>query len=125
MQRANPKLSLIRARIRQRPQPTPGKNLLKLFSQNLMHQAIRCQRLATVKQEWRAIEARDRAARFFHDQHTSRRVPRIEIELPEAVKASAGHVAQIERGRSSAAYAVRSQRDLVVEVNIRILVPLV
>src|ERR1039458_6221458 len=47
------------------------------------------------------------------------------MESPEAVEASRGHVAQIERGRSRPPYSVRVQRDLVIKINIRILVPLV
>ena len=72
-----------------------------------------------------ALEIRHFAAGFFDNQHACRRVPGIEIELPEAVEASAGHTAQVERRRTRPPHAVRAQSDLMIEVNVRILVPLV
>ncbi len=90
-----------------------------------MQQAIRGHRFAAVEFKWRSIETSHFAASLFHDQHARCRVPGIEIKLPEAVEAPGSYVAQIERSRARPAHSVRVQRDLVIEVNIRILVPLV
>src|ERR1022692_2282407 len=90
-----------------------------------MHKSVGRQRLAAVDLKRRPVEAADLSASYFHDEHTRGRIPRIEIEFPETVEAPAGYVAQIQRSRSRAAHAVGAQRDLVVEVNIRVLVPLV
>ena len=90
-----------------------------------MQQTIRGQGLTAVELEGPAFEIRHFAARLFDNQHTRGRVPGIEIELPEAVEASAGHAAQVEGRRTCTPHAVGAQRDLVIEVNIRILVPLV
>ena len=89
-----------------------------------MHQTIRRHRLTAVDSKFRSVEAADLAAGFFHDEHARSRVPGIEIKFPETVEATASHIAQIEGGRSRAPHAVSAQRNLVVKMNIRILVPL-
>ena len=70
-----------------------------------------------------ASKSGDLAAGFLDDQDPRRRVPRVEIELPEAIKSTARNAGQIQRCRPSTSHPVRSQRELMVEVNIRILVP--
>ncbi len=89
-----------------------------------MHQPVRGQRLTAIDLKWSAIEVADSSASFLHNQDAGRRVPGIEIEFPETVEASAGHIAQVESRRPGAAHAVRAQRDLVIEKNIGIFVPL-
>ena len=106
--------------------PAPsGKDFLELRSRASWIRPFeaRVSRLSSSK--GRSIEARYFAAGLLHDQHAGRRVPGIEIELPEAVEAPGRHVAQIERRRARAAHAMGMQRDLVIKVNVRILVPLV
>src|SRR5580698_3764546 len=90
-----------------------------------MHQTIRRHRLTAADSKLRSVEAADLAAGLFHNEHPRSRVPGIEIEFPETVEASAGHIAQIERRRSRAPHAVSAQRDLVIEVDIWIFMPLV
>ena len=63
-------------------------------------------------------------SRLFHDQHTCRSVPRIEVKFPEALEPSRGNIAEIERRRSRPSHAMRTQSELVIKINIRILVPL-
>ena len=90
-----------------------------------MQQAVGGQGLPAVEFKRQSIETGHFAAGLLDDQHARRGIPRIEIELPEAVVASRSHVAQIERRRPRPAHAMGVQRDLVVKINIRIFVPLV
>src|SRR5258708_1555291 len=90
-----------------------------------MHHTIRRQSLTAIPFERRTVKAADLASGFFHDQSASGRIPGIEIELPETVEAPAGDVTQVQRRRSGPANAMRMQRDLMIKVNVRILVPLV
>ncbi len=90
-----------------------------------MQQAVGGQGLAAIEFKRRSVEPRYFPARLFYNQHARCSVPRIQVELPEAVVASRSHVAQIERSRSRPAHAMGVQRDLVVKINIRIFVPLV
>jgi hypothetical protein len=66
-----------------------------------------------------ARKVRHPSAGFFHQQNSGRRVPRIQIELPEGVQASAGHISQIQRRRPCPPHSVRAQRELLVKVNVR------
>ena len=90
-----------------------------------MNEAVGRQHFAAVEAKRRSVEASHAAAGFLNQKHARCRVPRIQVEFPEAVVASAGDIGQIERGRPGASHSMRAQRDLVIEVNIRILVPLV
>src|SRR5580704_14031762 len=118
-------LSLVNPRIRQRFQTPPREDVCELTQQRVVNQTIRAQGFAAVEFERRSIKSRDLAAGFFHDQHSRRRIPGIQIELPETVVAATGHVAQIQRRRSCSPHSVGMQRDLVIEINIWILMPLV
>src|ERR1700722_3264453 len=118
-------LFLISAWIGQCFQAAAGEDFLKFMEQRVMHQPVRGQRLAAVQLKRRAVKTADVASGFFHNQNARRCVPRIEIELPKAIEATTGDVAQVERGRTGAANSVRAQRDLVVEVNVGILVAFV
>ena len=89
-----------------------------------MHQTIRGQGFAAVELKRSAVEIRHFAACLFNDQHPRSRIPGIEIELPESVETSAGHAAQVQGRRTRAPHTVGAQSDLVIEVNIRVLVPL-
>jgi len=93
--------------------------------QRIMKQSVGRERLAAVQLKRRTIETADLASGLFNDQHARSRVPGIEIEFPEAVVASAGHIAEIEGGRSRPAYTVGAQRDLMIEKNVGILMALV
>src|ERR1700726_3570612 len=90
-----------------------------------MNQSIRSKGLAAVELKRRSIKTRHCAASFLHDQHSCRGVPGIQIELPEAVVAATSHVAQIQRRRPGAPHSMSMQRDLVIEINIWVLMPLV
>src|SRR3954452_7126249 len=93
--------------------------------QRIMKQSVGSQGLAAVQLERRTIETAHLAPGFLHNQHARRRVPRTEIEFPETVVASAGHIAQVEGSRSCPAHTVGPQRDLMIEKNVRVLMPLV
>src|SRR5207245_9428992 len=95
-----------------------------LVQQGSVYQSIRCHCFATVQLKWAALKVGDSATGFFNDQHSSRRVPGIQIELPESVEAPARHITQIQRRRSGTPHTVGSQCDLMIEVNIGILVAL-
>src|SRR4051794_7620048 len=58
-----------------------------------------------------ALDARDNAAGFAHDDLTRRHVPGLQIALPVAVEASGGDESHIQRGGAEAAQA----RDLVLD----------
>src|SRR5262249_40259422 len=66
----------------------------------------------------RAVEVGDGAARFAHQQNPGRGVPGVQAKFPEAVKAAAGHAGQIKRGRAVTADSVRTEREVVVVVNV-------
>jgi hypothetical protein len=100
------------------------EDLLKLPQERVMHQSIRRQRFAAGDLERATREVRDLPARLFHNQHARRRVPRIEIEFPESVKSARRHIAQIQRGRPGPPHPVGAQGELVIEINIGVLVPL-
>ena len=102
-----------------------GENLLELGQAAPMDQPIRSQGLATVQMKWPAPKIGHPSSCFLHHQHSCRRVPRIQIEFPESVKASAGHRAQIQRRRSGPPHPMRTQRDLMIEIDIGIFVPFV
>ena len=57
--------------------------------------------------EGTAVERGDAAAGLLDQQHAGRDVPRVEALLPEAVHASAGDVADVERRRPEAAHGAR------------------
>src|SRR5579872_1358682 len=116
------RLSAIFPRIRQRLQPPPVKYFLKLRDQCLMDDTVRSKRFAAVEFKHRSIELRHLAAGFLHDKHAGRRVPGIQIELPEAVVAPACYAAQIERRRPRTPQPMRSQCKLMVKKNVWILV---
>src|ERR1700758_2517424 len=118
-------LTLVNPWVWQRLQAASFKNLLKFVHQRIVNQSVRAERLAAIELKWGAIEAADFASRLFNDQRARRRIPRIQIEFPEAIEPPAGHAAQIERRRSRAPYTVGAQRDLVIEIDVGILVPLV
>src|SRR6202030_4062848 len=65
------------------------------------------------------------AARFFHEQCSRCRVPRLQSKFPESFEASRRYTAQIERGGSITPYTVRPQRVTCVVSDIRLLVALV
>src|SRR5260370_17844470 len=85
-------LSFVLPWIRQRFQASSGKNVFKLLQQSVVNQTVRGHGFLAVEFEGGTVEARHRAARLLHDQHTRRRVPGIEIELPETIEPSRTHV---------------------------------
>src|SRR5882724_11271112 len=70
-------------------------------------------------------EITHRSARFFYQQHAGCGIPGIQIELPESIKPAASDIAEIERRRTRTPDSMTTQRDLVIEEDVRILVPLV
>src|SRR5215471_10971545 len=54
-----------------------------------------------------------------------RGIPGIKVELPESIETPTGHVAEIKGSRPGAAHAVGAQRELVIEMDVRVLVALV
>src|SRR5207302_9145732 len=89
-----------------------------------MHKLVRCQSLAAVELERSTAHVGNLASRFLHDQHTRRRIPRHEVEFPEPDETTADDTAQVKCSRSGAPHSMRAQSDLMIEENIRILVPL-
>src|SRR6266852_2159197 len=67
-----------------------------------------------------ALHIRTASAGFGHQKNAGGHVPGIESEFPKRFKSSASYVSQIDRGRSTAAYAVRRHRHLVIEVDVHI-----
>ena len=98
---------------------------LNSASKSVVDETVGTQGLAAGDLKWTAGKISDTPAGFLHKQHAGSGIPRIEIELPETVEASRGYIAEIERSRAGAAHTVRAQRDLVIEVNVRILVAFV
>src|SRR5579885_3229179 len=90
-----------------------------------MNQSVRCQRFAAVQLKWAAMKITYAPACFLNDQGACRCIPGIQIEFPEPFEAPACDRAQIERRRSCPPDPMSMQRDLVIEINIRVLVALV
>src|SRR5690242_13871478 len=59
-----------------------------------------------------------------HDQLTRGHVPGLEVEFPEAFKASTGGVTEVEGRRAQPPHAVAVEAEVLVEMNIRVLVAL-
>src|ERR1044072_8445110 len=114
-----------RPRIRQRFQPTSGEYLCELVHQCFVDQSIRCHGLATVGRIIAALIIRNAAPGFFDDHYASGCVPGVQIELPKTIEAPASHIAKIQCGRTSAAYTMSSQCNLMIEVDVRIVVTFV
>ena len=74
-----------------------GEYRPELVQQRFVHQAIRDQRFAAVEFERSTVKTAGLASGLLDDEHARRRVPGIQVELPETVEASAGDIAQIER----------------------------
>src|SRR5205807_10422090 len=68
---------------------------------------------------------RDTYAYILNDHNSILRYPLIQIEFPKSIKTPAHHRAQIQRCRSGPPDSMRSQRDLMIKINIRVLVAFV
>src|SRR5262245_10291274 len=102
-----------------------SKDCRELSEHFIMHQNVRGQDFAALDGEGSAAKIGDFAAGLADDEHARSSVPGIEVEFPKPVKAPAGHVAEIQRGGTGAAHAMRAQRELVIEVDVGVLVPFV
>ena len=83
-------------------QVAPGKHLAEQMADLTLQQTVGGQHFPAVQTKRLAVETAHRAARFRHQQSPRRRVPRIQVELPEAVEPSAGGVGKVERRRTRA-----------------------
>src|SRR5258708_26468881 len=117
--------SLVFAWIGKGLKASAGKYFFEFVQQCFVYQSIRGERLAAVEFKWRTVKAAHLPARFLDDEHACRCVPGIQIEFPEAIETPRRHATQVERSRSSPPHSVSSQRNLMVEINIRILMALV
>ena len=90
-----------------------------------MQQPIAAQNFPAVDIKRAAAKIRDLTAGFLHQQNARRGVPRIQIKFPISVKAAAGQVTQIQRSGTGTTDSMRSQRDLVIEVNVWVFMALV
>src|SRR5579862_4626235 len=88
---------LVNTRVRQGLNASSREDFFELQQQRFVDQTVRCQGLAAVDFKRRSVEATNLASGFFDNKHARGCVPGIEIELPKAVEASAGYIAQIER----------------------------
>src|ERR1700693_2829916 len=61
---------------------------------------------------------------FPDQQDSGGHVPWVETKLPKTIQPAAGHIGQIQRGRSGATYPMCHHRELIVEVYVDVLVPL-
>lgn len=59
------------------------------------------------------------AAGFFDKKNSRSGVPPIEAKFPEAIEASDGNAGKIKRGRAVAADTVRTQREIIIVVDVR------
>ena len=73
-----------------------GKHILEQRHHFVVDQAVRSQHLPAVEPERSAREVRNLAARFLEQQDAGGRVPGIQVELPESLKAASGHIGQVE-----------------------------
>src|SRR5579875_1644379 len=102
-----------------------GEHVAEERSHLLVDEAVGGEDLARVERELRAVEVADAAAGFFDEQVAGGGVPGVQVELPEGFKAAGGDVGEVDSRRAGAADAVRAQRELLVEMDVRVLVALV
>jgi len=100
---------------------TAGKHVVEKAQDLPGEQTVGGQDLFAIETKRLAVEADHGTTRLQHQQRAGRRIPGVQIEFPIAVEASARCVCQIERGRSGSSHAMRAKRDLLIEVDIRIL----
>src|ERR1051325_3176581 len=84
--------------------------LLQRLDHLVVDQAVGGERLLAVDGEFAAGKIRDDAAGLGDDERAGGDVPRLELQFPEAVEASRGDIAEIERGGTGAADALRAAR---------------
>src|SRR5262249_58591340 len=70
-------------------------------------------------------ELADASSGLSNCEHSCRRVPGIEVELPKTVESSCCYAAQVQRRGTRPSHPVGSQCNLVIKVDIRILVAFV
>src|SRR5579862_5522711 len=112
-------------RIRQWLEPAARKDFRKLVKRRLMDQSVGREHVPIRNLERLPVESRHFAPGFFHNQNSGSGIPRVQVELPESVEAPARDIREIERRRSGATHAMRSERQLMIKEDVGILVPLV
>src|SRR5262245_49620580 len=123
--RTNHNLLLVLSRIWQRLESSTSKHFCELVQELPMDQPICRQHVPIRNRERLSLETSNLPAGFLDNQNPRGRVPRVQVELPESVVPSASHGGEVKRRRTSPSHAVRSQRQLMIEVDVGILVALV
>src|ERR1035438_2627256 len=98
-------------------QVAPGKHIAEKAQQLRVDQPVRSQNLPAIQLVFAAGKVRHHPTSLFHQQNPSRRIPRIQIELPKCIHAASGNVSQIQSCRASPPHPMRTQRELLVKVD--------
>ena len=96
----------------------PPRNLQGHFAHFFMHVAIGGKKNRASERVRRAVKVGDFAASFFNEKDSRSGVPAFEPKFPKAIEAARGDAGEIERGGAIAANAMRTQREIVIVVNV-------
>ncbi len=106
-------------RRRNRRQFAPSKHIREQPHQFPADQPVRRQNLPAIQQVGLPGEARNLAPSLLHQQNPRRRIPRIQIELPERIQRPEATYAKSSAADPAPPHPVRTQRELLVKMNIR------
>src|ERR1041385_5800007 len=75
----------------------------------VMNQSIGGDELCAIDREGASFEVRHASTGFRNDQRAGRHVPGMQLHFPESIESPRGHIAEVDRGGSSAPDALRFQ----------------
>src|SRR5207247_10536328 len=76
-----------------------------------MHQSIAGHNFLPINGEPSTLEVRDLSPRLLNDKRAGSGIPRVQLDLPEAVKATRRHVTEIQCGRPGPTDALSPDRE--------------
>src|SRR5581483_5088817 len=116
------RLTFVSPHVGQFLKPATFENRLELGQECVVQQTIRSQRFPAGDLERAAAEIADPASGLFHQQNSGGSVPWVQVELPIGLKPSRRNRCQVDRRGSCAPHTMCSQRDLMIEKDIWVLV---
>src|SRR5439155_123930 len=76
-----------------------------------MHQSIAGHNFLPINGEPSTLKVRDLSPRLLNDQRAGSGIPRVQLDLPEAVKATGRHVTEVQCGRPGPTDALSPERE--------------
>src|SRR6266496_6388270 len=103
--------------------PFALKNISKKKDQLIVNQPVIGHQVGSIQAGWLPFHIRAMASRLLHHQYSGSDVPRIQMELPEAVQATRRDIGEVESSCSRPADSMGKHRQLVVKMNVEVKVP--